>query len=150
MKKEKGVDHIGERDAAPDEERFICEYAKENLGSEAVFVTDFPWSDAKFYHLQSKENPEFAERADLIYRGVEIATIPMRESNYETLIAQMKEKGLDPTEDGFKYYLDAFKYGLPPHGGFGLGISRLVEKIIGLQNVKEAELFPRDPNRLTP
>ncbi|MBD3270119.1 aspartate--tRNA(Asn) ligase [Candidatus Peregrinibacteria bacterium] len=150
FKKETGIDHTGERDASPDEEKFICEYAKEKWHCEAVFITHFPWSDAKFYHKRSTTDNKYAERADLIFRGVEIATIPLREENYEKLISQIKEKGINPNDDGFTHYLEAFKYGLPPHGGFGLGISRLLQKIIGLENVKEAELFPRDPNRLTP
>ena len=145
-----GKDLTGERDVSPEEEKFICEYAAENWQSEAVFITDFPWSDAKFYHKQNKKNPNVAERADLLFRGVEIATISMRESNYQKLLEQMTENGLDPEHEGFKYYLQAFKYGLPPHGGFGLGIARLVQKIAGLANVKEAELFPRDTRRVTP
>jgi aspartyl-tRNA synthetase len=75
----------------------------------------------------------------------------MREHRYDVLVSQLKEMaGGDPENIGFKYYLQAFKYGMPPHGGFGLGLERLTEKIIGLANVKEATLFPRDINRLTP
>lgn len=146
-----GEDSRGEKDMRPDEERWITEYAKEHLGSEAVFVTEWPASEMKFYHRISAENPDIAERADLIFRGVEIATISMREHRYETLVTQLKTiAGGDPEADGFKYYLQAFKYGLPPHGGFGMGLERLTQKIIGLNNVKEASLFPRDINRLNP
>ena len=146
-----GENSIGEKDMRPDEERWICEYAKKNLGSEAVFVTEWPAAEMKFYHRKSAENPEIAERADLIFRGVEIATISMRENRYDVLLDQLKTiAGGDPDADGFKYYLQAFKYGLPPHGGFGMGLERLTQKIIGLNNVKEATLFPRDINRLTP
>ncbi|HEY8992530.1 MAG TPA: aspartate--tRNA(Asn) ligase [Candidatus Microsaccharimonas sp.] len=144
-------DSRGEKDMRPDEEKWITEYAKKNLGSEAVFVTQWPASEMKFYHRKSAENPEIAERADLIFRGVEIATISMRENRYEVLVEQLKTiAGGDPEADGFKYYLQAFKYGLPVHGGFGMGLERLTQKIIGLSNVKEASLFPRDINRLTP
>jgi len=144
-------DSRGEKDMRPDEEKWITEYAKKNLGSEAVFVTQWPASEMKFYHRISAENPEFAERADLIFRGVEIATISMRENRYEVLVEQLKTiAGGDPEADGFRYYLQAFKYGLPTHGGFGMGLERLTQKIIGLGNVKEAALFPRDINRLTP
>jgi aspartyl/asparaginyl-tRNA synthetase len=116
-----------------------------------VFVTDWPKRDAKFYHTFKEDDPEIAERADLLLRGVEIATASMREHRYEVLIKQLKEMAHgDPDNQGFKYYLQAFKYGMPPHGGFGLGLERLTEKIIGLNNVKEATLFPRDINRLTP
>jgi len=144
-------DSRGEKDMRPDEEKWITEYAKKNLGSEAVFVTHWPASEMKFYHKISEENPEFAERADLIFRGVEIATISMRENRYEVLVEQLKTiAGGDPEADGFRYYLQAFKYGLPAHGGFGMGLERLTQKIVGLNNVKEAALFPRDINRLTP
>jgi aspartyl/asparaginyl-tRNA synthetase len=88
--------------------------------------------------------------ADLLFRGLEIATCPMREHRYEKLMEQMKKAGLDISHLGYKYYLQAFKYGMPPHGGFGFGIDRLVQKVLGLANVKEATLFPRDMNRLTP
>ncbi|HEY8886781.1 MAG TPA: aspartate--tRNA(Asn) ligase [Candidatus Microsaccharimonas sp.] len=144
-------DSRGEKDMRPDEEKWITEYAKKNLGSEAVFVTQWPVSEMKFYHRKSVENPEHAERADLIFRGVEIATISMRENRYDVLVEQLKTiAGGDPEADGFRYYLQAFKYGLPVHGGFGMGLERLTQKIIGLNNVKEASLFPRDINRLTP
>ena len=146
-----GEDSRGEKDMRPDEERWVTEYAKENLGSEAVFVVDWPASEMKFYHRKSADNPEIAERADLIFRGVEIATISMREHRYDVLVDQLKTiAGGDPAADGFRYYLQAFQYGLPPHGGFGMGLERLTQKIIGLKNVKEATLFPRDINRLTP
>lgn len=144
-------DTRGEKDLRPDEERWICEYAKKNLGSEAVFVTDWPASEMKFYHRKNADNPEFADRADLIFRGVEIATISMREHRYDVLLDQLKTMtGGDPEADGFRYYLQAFKYGLPTHGGFGMGLERLTQKIVGLANIKEATLFPRDINRLTP
>ena len=146
-----GESTLGEKDLRPDEERWITEYAKKNLASEAVFVTEWPVSEMKFYHRISAENPAFAERADLIFRGVEIATISMRENRYDVLLEQLKTiAGGDPTADGFKYYLQAFQYGLPAHGGFGMGLERLTQKIIGLKNVKEASLFPRDINRLNP
>lgn len=143
---------IGESDLRPDEERWICEYARKNLGTEAVFVTEWASDTNKFmfYHKKNDENPAIADRADLLFRGVEIMTVPMREHRYDTLIEQMKAKGIDPTKPGFKDYLLAFKHGLPPHGGFGWGLERTTQKLIGLQNIKEASLFPRDINRLAP
>lgn len=146
-----GTNTVGEKDLRPDEERWICEYAKKNLSSEAVFVTEWPREGAKFYHRFKDDNQEVAERADLLFRGVEIATASMREHRYEKLVTQLKGMaGGDPTADGFKYYLQAFQYGMPPHGGFGMGLERVVQKMLGLQNVKEASLFPRDMNRLNP
>lgn len=146
-----GENTRGEKDLRPDEERWVTDYAKKQLGSEAVFVTEWPASEMKFYHRKSQDNPEIAERADLIFRGVEIATISMREHRYDVLVEQLRTiAGGDPEADGFRYYLQAFKYGLPAHGGFGMGLERLTQKIIGLGNVKEASLFPRDINRLNP
>lgn len=150
-KQESGVDATGEKDLRPEEERWLSKYTKEKYDSEAAFVVDWPVSEMKFYHKKSEANPQLAERADLIFRGVEIATISMRENRYDELIKQLKElAGGNPDDEGFKYYLQAFKYGLPPHGGFGMGLERLTQKIIGLKNVKEASLFPRDINRLSP
>jgi nondiscriminating aspartyl-tRNA synthetase len=144
-------DFSSEDDLRPDEERWICEYAKKNLGSEAVFVIDWPSSSMKFYHRKNADNPEIADRSDLLFRGIEIATVPMRENRYDVLVEQLKTIAHgDPEHPGFKYYLQAFQYGLPPHGGFGLGLERLTEKLVGLKNVKEATLFPRDINRLAP
>ena len=149
--KNNAEDYSSEDDLRPDEERWICEYAKKNLGSEAVFVTEWPTSSMKFYHRKNVDNPEIADRSDLLFRGIEIATVPMRENRYDVLVEQLKTIAHgDPEHPGFKYYLQAFQYGLPPHGGFGLGLERLTEKIVGLNNVKEATLFPRDINRLTP
>lgn len=150
--KETGEDMRKELDPTPAEERFITEYSAKHLGTEAVHITEFPavFPAMKFYHHKNEENPKVTDRADLIFRGVEIATVPMREHRYEKLIEQLKDFGGDPEHPGFKYYLQAFKYGMPPHGGCGLGLERLTQKIIGLNNVKEATLFPRDINRLTP
>lgn len=146
-----GTNTVGEKDLRPDEERWICEYAAKELGSEAIFVTRWPADEAKFYHKLDDKNPEFAERFDLLFRGVEIATGSMREHRYDVLVKQLKEKtGASPDDPGFRYFLQAFRYGMPPHGGFGMGLERLTEKIIGLANVKEATLFPRDINRLAP
>ncbi len=139
------------KDLTPAEEKWICDYAKKNLGTEAIFVTEWPSSEMKFYHKKMDDNPSLAERSDFLFRGLEIMTCPMREHRYDVLVEQIKDKiGASPDDTGFKYYLQAFQYGLPPHGGFGLGLERLTQKIIGLSNIKEATLFPRDINRLTP
>jgi nondiscriminating aspartyl-tRNA synthetase len=147
--KANNIDTTKEKDLLPDEERWICEHAKKNEGSEAVFVTNFPKEAMKFYHKLADDG-ETVLWGDLLFRGLEIATCPMRENNYGKMLEQMKAAGLDPDHPGYKYYLEAFKYGLPAHGGCGYGIDRLVEKTFGLANIKEAILFPRDINRLTP
>lgn len=146
-----GKDTTAEKDLIPDEEKWICEYAKKHDGCEAVFATGFPKETHKFYQqLNSEDGGETTMSADLLFRGVEISTAPLREHNHDKLVQQMKDKGVNPEDPGFKYYLQAFKHGLPPHGGCGFGIDRFVEKVVGLANIKEAILFPRDINRLTP
>jgi nondiscriminating aspartyl-tRNA synthetase len=146
-----GQNTVGEKDLRPDEERWVCEYAAKELGSEAVFVTDWPASEMKFYHKAQADNPELADRIDLLFRGVEIVTGSMRENDYAVVVKQLQEKaGGDPNDPGFKPLLSAMQAGMPAHGGFGMGLERLTEKFIGLNNVKEATLFPRDINRLTP
>ena len=145
-----GKDTTQEKDLTPDEEKWLCDYTKEHDGCEAVFATHFPSAAGKFYHMRDPENPERVLWGDLIFRGIEIATCPVREHHYDKLVEQMRAAGLDPEHPGYRYYLQAFKHGLPMHGGCGFGVDRLVEKTIGLGNVKEAILFPRDINRLAP
>ncbi|MET1033500.1 MAG: aspartate--tRNA(Asn) ligase [Candidatus Saccharimonadales bacterium] len=146
-----GQNSVGEKDLRPDEEKWICEYAKKELGSEAVFVSEWPASEMKFYHKANEENPAFADRVDLLFRGVEITTGSMRENRYDVVVQQLKDlAGGNPDDAGFQPLLSAMKYGMPTHGGFGLGLERLTQKILGFNNVKEATLFPRDINRLTP
>ena len=143
------TDTTHEQDLIPDEERWISDYARKQLGTDLVYAVRFPIGLCKFYHKLDVDDGTVLW-GDLLFRGVEIATVPLRENNYEKMIEQMKNAGLDVDHEGFKYYLQAFKYGLPMHGGCGFGIDRLVQKTIGLANVKEACLFPRDINRLTP
>lgn len=143
-----GKDTTKELDLTPEEEKWICEYAREHDGCEAVFATGLPVEKMKFYHMAQDEKT--ARSADLLFRGVEVSTVPQREHRHENLVAQMKKAGVDPDSPGFAAYVSAFKHGLPPHGGCGFGIDRLTEKVIGLANIKEAILFPRDINRLAP
>jgi nondiscriminating aspartyl-tRNA synthetase len=147
-----GENTVGEKDLRPDEERWVCEYAKKNLASESVFVSEWPASEMKFYHQANEADPTKADRVDLLFRGVEIATVSMREYRYNMVLKQLKKFVGSDSKDhpGFKPLLTSMKYGMPPHGGFGLGLERLTQKLIGLANVKEATLFPRDINRLTP
>jgi len=150
MKKETGEDYTKLPDLTSAEEKFICEYSAKKWWSDLVFVTEFPRHDAKFYHHQNEKNPEVADRADMLFRGVEIITLTQREVEYDKLIQQIKNQKLDPNNPGLKHYLDAFKYGMPDEGWFGFGVARFVQKLIWLENAKEAELFPRDVNRVTP
>lgn len=143
-----GRDTTKELDLTPDEEKWICEYAKKHDGCEAVFATNLPAEKMKFYHMANEDGT--ARSADLLFRGIEISTVPQREHRYEKLVEQMKAAGVNPDAPGFAAYVSAFKHGLPTHGGCGFGIDRLTEKVIGLANIKEAILFPRDINRLAP
>lgn len=143
-----GKDMSKELDLTPEEEKWICEYCKKEHGCEAVFATNLPAAKMKFYHMANDDGT--ARSADLLFRGVEISTAPQREHRHENLVAQMRKAGVDPDAPGFMHFVTAFKHGLPPHGGCGFGIDRFTEKIIGLGNIKEAILFPRDINRLAP
>jgi nondiscriminating aspartyl-tRNA synthetase len=147
--KETGKDTTKELDLTPEEEKWICAYTKTHDGSEAVFATGLPAAKMKFYHM-AEDDGQTARSADLLFRGVELSTVPQREHRHDNLVAQMKKAGVDPDAPGFAHFVTAFKHGLPPHGGCGFGIDRLTEKVIGLNNIKEAILFPRDINRLAP
>ena len=143
-----GTDTTQEKDLIPDEERWICDYAKKKFGCEAVYATNFPREAMKFYHKLGDDGTVMW--ADLLFKGLEIATCPVRENNHDTLVEQMKAAGMDIENQGYKYFLQAMKHGLPEHGGCGFGVDRLVQKLLNLGNVKEAILFPRDINRLAP
>lgn len=144
--KETGVDKTNEPDLEPEDERFLCEYANKNLGSDFVFVTHFPTSKRPFYTHIEPTDPKYTRSFDLLFRGLEMCSGGQRVHNYEELKTRLKDKGLDP--DKFNFYLQAFKYGIPPHGGIGMGLERLTAKFCGVKNVKEATLFPRDIHRI--
>ena len=146
IKKETGVDHTSEPDLEPSEERWICEYAKEKFNSDFIFVTHYPTSKRPMYTYPDEADPEFTKSFDLLFRGIEITTGGQRINDYEQLVGNIKKWGMNP--DNFKFYLEAFKYGMPPEGGLGMGIERLTAKLFNIDNVKEATLFPRDLNRI--
>lgn len=135
-------------DIDPEGERLAGRYAKEKFDSDFIFITHYPWSEKPFYTMPSKDNPEETEGFDLLFRGMEIITGSQRINNYDQLMENLKKKGLKP--DGMEFYLDTFKYGMPPHGGWGLGSERVIQQILGLPSIKEAILFPRDVKRLRP
>lgn len=146
IKKEVGTDKTGAMDLDPEDERWLCEYAKKEFGSDFIFITHFPTAKRPFYTYRDEADPKYTKGFDLLFRGVEITTGAQRIHDHDALVASLKEKGLDPEK--FSFYLQAFKYGMPPHGGFGMGLERLTQKLLGLSNVKEATLFPRDLNRI--
>ena len=135
-------------DLDPEDEVKLCEYAKEKYNSEFVFVTHFPSSKPPFYAMNSREDSREAYKFDLLFRGLEITSGGQRIHDYDEQVAKMKAQGLDPAD--FKDYLESHKYGLPPHGGLGIGLERFVMKLCGLSNVRNASMFPRDLNRLVP
>jgi aspartyl-tRNA synthetase len=98
--------------------------------------------------MKKENDKSVTNRADLIYKGLEITTLAQREHRYSVLVSQLEEKGLDPEK--FKFYTDFFRYGVPPHGGSGTGLERIVKQMLNLENVAEATLLPRTPERLTP
>jgi aspartyl-tRNA synthetase len=145
---EKGV-HVEYGDELDTEsERIFGKIVKEKFGSDFVFLTEFPWAARPFYTYRKPDEPEWTCSFDLIYKGIEIVTGGQREHRYEKLLEQCKEKGITP--ERIDFYLKMFKYGVPPHGGAGLGLDRFVMLLLDLPNVREATMFPRDPERLEP
>jgi nondiscriminating aspartyl-tRNA synthetase len=144
--KETGVDCTQEPDLEPEHERWLCEWAKREKGSDFIFITHYPVSKRPFYTYEDEQDLGFTKSFDLLFRGVEITTGGQRVHDYETLLKKLEQKGLSP--ENFSFYLQAFKYGMPPHGGWGMGLERLTEKLLGFENLREATLFPRDMNRI--
>lgn len=135
-------------DMDPEGERQIAKYVKEEFGSDFVFLTDYDSSIRPFYHMRHDGEPGLTRSYDLIYNGVEIATGAQREHRIEVLEGQAREKGLDPAELGF--YMDFFRYGVPPHGGFGMGLARVLMLMLREASIRETTYLFRGPNRLLP
>lgn len=135
-------------DLEPEEEALIGRYFKEEYGADFVFITHYPSKKRPFYAMDDPADPKFTLSFDLLYDGLEITTGGQRIHDYNMLLAKIEARGM--TEEGMEQYLDAFKYGMPPHGGLGIGLERLTMKLAGEDNVRETTLFPRDLSRLTP
>jgi nondiscriminating aspartyl-tRNA synthetase len=133
-------------DMSPEDERQICEYAKKNLHSDFVFITRFPTKRRAFYTYEDPSEAPYSRGFDLLFRGLEINSGAQRVHDYSALVKRIADKGLDPEK--FSYYLQAFKYGMPPHGGCSTGVERFTARMLELSNVKEATAFPRDMNRI--
>ncbi len=129
-------------------ERLLGKYVREVYDSDFVFVTEYPWSVRPFYTMRKEDEPDWTYGFDLLYKGLEVVTGGQREHRYEKLLDNLKDKGLNP--ESFQFYLDFFKHGAPPHGGAGMGLERIVMQTLGLDNIREARLLPRDPERVTP
>lgn len=136
------------KDFEPEEEKLLAEYIYEETGSEFVFVTNYPTEKRPFYAMDGKEKAEETESFDLLFRGLEITTGGQRIHTYKEQIEKMKKKGMNI--ELFESYLMMHKYGMPPHGGLGLGLERFTSRLLGYENVRYTTLFPRDIHRLTP
>ena len=133
-------------DMEPEDERAICEWAKKEKDSDFVFITRYPTKKRAFYTYEEPSEAPYSRGFDLLFRGLEINSGAQRIHDYDTLVARMNDRGLDPGK--FSYYLQAFKYGLPPHGGSSTGLERFTARMLEIPNVKEATAFPRDINRI--
>ena len=135
-------------DLEPEEEVLIGRYFKEEYDSDFVFVTHYPSKKRPFYAMDDPADERFTLSFDLLYKGLEITTGGQRIHDYQMILEKMAKRGMDPED--IKDYLMIFKYGMPPHGGLGIGLERLTMRLLDEQNVRETSLFPRDVTRLEP
>lgn len=144
--KETGRDSRGEKDLAPQDEFDIWQWSLKTHKSDFVTVTHFPTKSKPFYTMPDPQEPELSLSYDLLFRGSEVLSGSQRINNYNQLLNSIKSRGMDP--DSFTLYLQAFKYGMPKEGGLSFGLERLTWKILGLQNIRQASLYPRDMERV--
>jgi aspartyl-tRNA synthetase len=135
-------------DLDPPSERALSAIVEQEHGHEFAFVTDYPTAVRPFYHMRHAEDPGLTKSFDLLWRGIELTTGAQREHRYEQLVAQARDKGVETGP--IQYYLDFFRYGAPPHGGFGFGLTRLLMQLLGQDNVREVTFLYRGPHRLQP
>ena len=143
-----GVACKGEPDVAPEHERLLGQWAKETFGSDFLFVTGYPTAKRAFYTHPNPAEPYFSNSFDLLFRGLELVSGGQRLHRLADYERVMAERGMNP--EPFAEYLKAFRFGMPPHGGFAIGLERFLMQLLGLPNLRLAALFPRDMNRLTP
>ncbi len=143
-----GVDERNEPDLSPQEERWLGEWAQREHGSDFLFVTGYPMSKRPFYTHADPVRPAYSNSFDLLFRGTELVTGGQRLHRYEDYLAALGRAKLPTTP--FESYLEAFRYGMPPHGGFAIGLERLLMQLLGANNLRLTTLFPRDLNRLAP
>ncbi len=144
--REFGGSAVGEPDMEPEHERQICEWAVREHGSDFVFITHFPTKKRAFYTYKDPANPDISLSFDLLFRGLEINSGSQRIHDYDEMVAKIESRGMDPKK--FAFYLEAFRSGLPPHGGCSTGLERFTARMLLLPNVKEASAFPRDMTRI--
>jgi aspartyl/asparaginyl-tRNA synthetase len=143
-----GAADPGHADLDPAGERAVSARILRETGHEFAFVTEYPASVRPFYHLRPAGKPQLTASFDLLWKGIEVTTGAQREHRYDVVLAQAAEKGLSP--EPMASYLDCFRFGCPPHGGFGLGLGRLLMALLGLDSIRDATFLFRGPNRLTP
>jgi nondiscriminating aspartyl-tRNA synthetase len=144
-----GTSVVGEPDLAPAHERWLGEWAARTHGSDLLYVVGYPMAKRPFYTRPSADEPERSNSFDLLFRGVELVTGGQRLHRYEDYVTALAAAGIDdPTP--YEGYLAAFRHGMPPHGGFAIGLERWTARLTGAANIREATLFPRDLHRLTP
>lgn len=141
-----GVDERNEPDLSPAAERELCRYAEEKFGTDLIFITDWKTDKRPFYAYPNDETPALTNTFDLLCAGTEITSGGQRRHTYESMLEGLKLKGMD--FNNFEDYLSIFKFGMPSHGGFGMGLERLTMTLLGLKNIREASLFPSDPKRI--
>jgi aspartyl-tRNA synthetase len=146
--KAEGKEIALDEDLDPESERLLGQIFPEKFGADMVFITHYPVELRPAYTMPSLTDEGMTESFDLTYKGMEITTGGQRIHLYDLLVEKFKEKGFDP--EAFSFYLDPFKYGAPPHGGLGLGVERLTMQLLGIENIREATLLPRDRDRITP
>ncbi len=144
--KRTGNDERSEPDLSPAAERELCAYALETSGTDLIFITDWKTGKRPFYAYPKEDQPDLSNTFDLLCAGTEITSGGQRRHTYESMLEGIRSKGMDPAN--FEDYLSIFKYGMPPHGGFGMGLERLTMTILKLKNIREASLFPSDPKRI--
>lgn len=144
--KRTGIDERNEPDLSPAAERELCKYALEEFGTDLIFITDWLTSKRPFYAYPKEDNPVLSNTFDLLCAGTEITSGGQRRHTYDSMVEGIKSKEMDPSN--FEDYLSIFKYGMPKHGGFGMGLERLTMTILRLKNIREVSLFPSDPKRI--
>ena len=148
IEKATGEPAVGELDLAPAHERWLGDWALREHGSELVFVEGYPMAKRPFYTHPDPERPEFSNSFDLLFRGLEMMTGGQRLHRHADYVRALEERRM--SADPFRAYLEAFRFGMPPHGGFAIGLERWISRLAGVHNIRETALFPRDRTRLVP
>jgi len=145
---ELGANFKHKEEIGHENEKLLADFVRKKFKSDFYFLTEFPWKERPFYTMRIEGDEEFTKGFDLIFKGIEVVTGSQREHRYEKLVNQCKEKGLSLKD--FEFYLNFFRYGAPPHGGAAIGLERATMQILGLKNIREASILPRDKERLVP